>query len=101
MSLSARWLGGSAAGARGRQVPGYEVLDLLSRGVMGVVYRARQKRLDRLVALKLLSAEGARDLVWLGCFRCKGLTASALNHPHGCTIYGTGECGPGWNSPRG
>src|SRR5215471_14500110 len=73
------------------QVPGYEVLDLLGRGAMGVVYRARQQSLDRPVALKLLPAGCARDPVWLGRFRREALTASALNHPHICTIYDTGE----------
>jgi predicted ATPase len=75
------------------QVPGYEVLDLLGQGAMGIVYRARQKSLDRLVALKLLPADCARDPVWLGRFRREALTASALNHPNICTIYDTGECG--------
>jgi predicted ATPase len=73
-------------------VPGYDVLEPLGRGAMGVVYRARQKSLDRPVALKLLSADCARDAVWLGRFRREALTASALNHPHICTIYDTGEC---------
>jgi predicted ATPase len=73
-------------------VPGYEVLDALGRGPLGVVYRARQKSLDRPVALKLLPADCAHDPVWLGRFRRDALTASALNHPHICTIYDTGEC---------
>jgi serine/threonine protein kinase len=77
------------------RVPGYEVLGLLGRGAMGVVSHARQKSLDRLVALKLLSADCARGLVWLGCFRRKGMTASALSHPNVCTVYDTGECGAG------
>jgi predicted ATPase len=75
------------------QVPGYEVLDQLGRGAVGVVYRARQKSLDRLVALKLLPEDCAREPVWLGRFRREALTASALNHPHICTIYDTGESG--------
>jgi predicted ATPase len=75
------------------QVPGYEVLDRLGRGAMGEVYRARQKSLDRPVALKLLSADCACDPVWLARFRREALTASALNHPHICTIYDTGEYG--------
>jgi predicted ATPase len=72
-------------------VPGYEVLDLLGRGARGEVYRARQISLNRPVALKLLSADWACDPVWLGRFRREALTASALNHPHICTIYDTGE----------
>src|SRR5262249_40679058 len=75
------------------QAPGYEVRGTLGRGGRGRVYRARQKSLDRPVALKLLPADCARDPVWLARFRREALTASALNHPHICTIYDTGECG--------
>jgi serine/threonine-protein kinase len=72
-------------------VPGYEVMDALGRGGMGVVYRARQVGLKRLVALKMLTPRGGADPEQLARFRAEGEAVARLKHPNIVQIYEVGE----------
>ena len=73
-----------AAGAR---VGSYEILAPLGAGGMGEVYRARDARLKRDVALKVLPAELASEPERLERFQREAETLAALNHPHIVTIF--------------
>ena len=73
--------------------PQLEILECLGRGGMGVVYRARQKSLDRFVALKLLAPERVGDPAFAGRFAHEAKALAALNHPNIVTIHDFGQAG--------
>ena len=74
-------------------LPQFEILGCLGRGGMGVVYRARQKSLDRIVALKILAPEREKDPHFAERFAREAKTLAQLNHPNIVTIHDFGEAG--------
>jgi serine/threonine protein kinase len=84
--------GSLEAGAR---LHTYEIVAPLGAGGMGEVYLARDTRLDRPVALKLLPSRMSQDPLAIGSFRREALTLAALNHPNIAIIHGFEELADG------
>ena len=74
-----------------RYFPQLEILELLGQGGMGAVYKARQTKLDRLVAVKILPPEVARDPAFAERFMREARSLARLNHANIVTVYDFGE----------
>ncbi|MBA7624085.1 Serine/threonine-protein kinase PknD [subsurface metagenome] len=74
-----------------RQFPQLEILELLGQGGMGVVYKARQKQLDRLVALKILPPQVAQTEAFAERFTREARSLARLNHPHIVMVHDFGH----------
>jgi TolB-like protein/tRNA A-37 threonylcarbamoyl transferase component Bud32/Tfp pilus assembly protein PilF len=75
----------------GTRLGPYEIEAPLGTGGMGEVYKARDTRLERIVALKILPAKVAREPIALERFNREARVIASLNHPHICAIYDVGE----------
>ncbi|MEX1230905.1 MAG: serine/threonine-protein kinase [Planctomycetaceae bacterium] len=72
-------------------IPGYEILSVIGQGGMGVVYRAKQLNLDRIVALKTVLFSQLGDQNVLGRFRQEAITVAKLRHPNIVAAYDFGQ----------
>src|ERR1700704_6678966 len=77
----------------GTRLGPYEILGALGAGGMGEGYKARDTRLDRIVAIKILPEALAADPQFRERFDREARAISSLNHPHICTLYDVGDEG--------
>src|ERR1700740_2730694 len=75
----------------GKRLDPYEILSAVGTGGMGEVYRARDTRLDRIVAIKVLRSHLADKPELRERFEREAKTIASLNHPHICTLYDVGH----------
>src|SRR5206468_591575 len=73
--------------------PQLEILELLGRGGMGAVYKARQKNLDRMIALKVIPPDAAKDPTFAERFQREARAMARLNHANIVTVYECGQVG--------
>src|SRR5580698_9302972 len=73
------------------RLPQFEIIELLGRGGMGVVYKARQVQLDRIVALKILPPVDALSPDFVARFTREARALAKLNHPNIVTVHDFGE----------
>src|SRR3954447_23015406 len=73
-----------------RLFPNYEILEIIGRGGMGAVYKARQLALDRLVAIKLLPLEVSVDRDFAERFKREARTMGKLSHPNIVSVFDFG-----------
>ena len=76
--------------ASGTRLGAYEILSLLGAGGMGEIYKARDTRLDRLVAIKVLLTHLSAVPQFRERFECEARAVAALGHPHICALYDIG-----------
>ena len=77
--------------APGQKLGPYEIVSALGAGGMGEVYRARDTRLERTVAIKIVPAQFSTDPVRKQRFEREAKTISSLNHPNICTLHDIGS----------
>ena len=71
--------------------PNFEILELLGRGGMGAVYKAKQRQLDRIIALKILPPSASDDVQFAERFQREARALARLNHPHIVTVHDFGQ----------
>jgi eukaryotic-like serine/threonine-protein kinase len=79
----------------GTRLGPYEILEAIGKGGMGEVYKARDTRLDRLVAIKILPPEWAHDAAMKERFDREAQAIASLNHPHICALHDIGQAASG------
>ena len=85
----------SVDGPTGPEVPGYEILGEIGRGGMGVVFKARDRHLGRLAAVKMIRSKHCQAERVRKRFLAEIQTVAVLDHPHLVRVYTAGECATG------